>query len=132
MYQALWRRRHALGGVALAAPDSDPSAVTDWWRAYLPEAIATGSAPDPLWIDHANAALEHAADVENGGQQDFTVPISFSDAEGFAFRSCACRLSQSLANLCHAVLLIFECQPIPWLRTPCPCLIQYAYLADEV
>lgn len=77
----LWR---ALGGVALASPGDD--AALDWWRANLPAAVAAGHAPDPLWIDHAAAVLEHAAD-EHGGQHEFTIPVSFDEEEGFAFRT---------------------------------------------
>ena len=41
--------------------------------------------PDPLWIDHGTAVLR-AAD-EPSGQHEFTLPVAFSDEEGFEFRT---------------------------------------------
>ena len=41
--------------------------------------------PDPLWIDHGTAVLTAADDAE--GQPEYTLPVSFSHEEGFAFRT---------------------------------------------
>lgn len=80
--QILWEE---LGGIALASPAD--GAHLDWWRAVAPEveeAAGAPFAPDPLWIDHAVEVLRAASDEQS--QPPLTLPVGFSDEEGFVFR----------------------------------------------
>lgn len=84
----LWR---ALGGFALASPMDD--AHVDWWSATAPAVAAhfvAGSLdefvmPDPFWIDHGTTVLHAFSEID--GVHEYTLPVSFSEEEGFAFRT---------------------------------------------
>ena len=106
--QVFWEE---IGGVALASPQD--GAHHDWWNAMHPELLVqvgesgTPFAPDPLWIgersfsphplydlprlilcafatDHSVEVLRYA--VEEQTQPPVTLPVGFSDEEGFIFR----------------------------------------------
>lgn len=66
----------------------------DWWSAVMPEVAAHfapgaephHAMPDPLWLDHGTAVLRSAGE-DGDTQHEYTLPVGFSDEEGFAFRT---------------------------------------------
>lgn len=80
--EVLWR---TLGGFALASPTD--GAHLAWWRATMPQVLAagTGMAPDPVWMEHAVAVIT-ATSAEDPESATMTLPVGFSEEDGFAFR----------------------------------------------
>jgi hypothetical protein len=117
--EVLWR---TLGGVIFGSPHD--AAHVGWWQQQIP-----GLGPrhvDPLWIDHAAAAL---ANVHP--ESEVTLPIDFSDDEGFLFRTAP------VANLAPDAFSKGHCRGTPlaeigsyacWLEASpplCPKLLRF-------
>ena len=76
----------------------------DWWEAVAPEVAAhfapdsePSAAPDPLWIDHGTAVLRAATEEAHGqgALPEYTLPVGFSEEDGFEFRTGHVRLAAS-------------------------------------
>lgn len=63
---------------------------TDWWpevAAHFAPTAAAPATPDPLWIDHGTAVLRSVSDDFAGALPEYTLPVGFSEEEGFTFRT---------------------------------------------